>query len=555
MKKISITFLLAALVGISGVYAQSLQDGINDVYARRYQSAKSTFEKLLASNPNNIDATYWLGQNYIEMNDVPGAKAVYEKALLASANAPLVIVGMGQVELLENKVSEARQRFEAAITMTRGKKGDDPVILNAVGRAITQTYNDKEKKGDINYAIEKLEAAALRDPKNPEIFLNLGNAYRKARPGEGGGKAFETYKRGIEANPNFAVNYYRIAQLFYSQRNWELYEQYLNEATSHDAKFAPAYYDLSYYKMGRMDFAAAEANAKKYTDNSDPNPNNDYLRASILYFQKSYDQSIDLAKSILTKAGDKADPTTYKLLAYDYVEKKDTQTARQYIDQYFTKEKPEEIVALDYKLKADIYSAIPGQEDVVLQSYLDGIKADTVLQNKLDLLKKGTTFFGTRKQYDKEAVLQDQILALKPNLTINDYFAAGISNYRAKSYAKSYDIFKVVSEKYPDQNFGWEWMYNNASLIDTVKKDSIAVPAALKWVEFARKDSVKYATQLYNTSYFLAAYYLDKGDKTKAIEYLKLMKSATTDPAKQENVQQNIDRLTKSGSGTKPGAK
>ena len=53
---------------------------------------------------------------------------------------------MGQVELKENKLSEARQRFEAAITMTRGKKGDDPVILNAVGRAITNTYNTKKRK-------------------------------------------------------------------------------------------------------------------------------------------------------------------------------------------------------------------------------------------------------------------------------------------------------------------------------------------------------------------------------------------------------------------------
>ena len=81
---------------------------------------------------------------------------------------------MGHVELHENKLSEARQRFETAITMTRGKKGDDPVILNAVGRAITNSYNVKEKKGgDINYAVEKLKAAADRDPKNAEIFVNL----------------------------------------------------------------------------------------------------------------------------------------------------------------------------------------------------------------------------------------------------------------------------------------------------------------------------------------------------------------------------------------------
>ena len=45
------------------------------------------------------------------MGDIAGAKNIYEKALLASANAPLVIVGMGQVELNEKKINEARQRW------------------------------------------------------------------------------------------------------------------------------------------------------------------------------------------------------------------------------------------------------------------------------------------------------------------------------------------------------------------------------------------------------------------------------------------------------------
>jgi predicted Zn-dependent protease len=123
MKKISITFLVTALLAFGGVaVGQSLQEGINDLYAERFKSAQSTFEKLVAANPNNIDAVYWLGQTFIEADNVPAAKDVYDKALLASANAPLVIVGRGQVDLIENKISEARQRFEAAITMTPRQK-------------------------------------------------------------------------------------------------------------------------------------------------------------------------------------------------------------------------------------------------------------------------------------------------------------------------------------------------------------------------------------------------------------------------------------------------
>lgn len=558
MKKLIVTFMLAMLAGVAGLKAQSLENGINDLYAQRYKSAKSTFEKLLSANPNNIDATYWLGQTYIQSGDPAGAKGVYDKALMASANAPLVIVGRGQVDLIENKVSEARQRFEAAITMTRGKKGDDPVILNAVGRAITNTYNDKDKKGDINYAIQQLEAAAARDPKNAEIFLNLGNAYRKARPGEGGGKAFENYKLANAANASFAVPSYRLAQLFYSQRNYSLYEEYLNEAIQKDPRFAPAYYDLYYLKLGKLDMNAAEGYAKKYMENSDPDPQNDYLRVQTLWAKKDFDGAIAGAKNIIAQAGAATKPRVYKLIADSYVQKKDTAAAKPFIDDYFAKVKStgsvdddDPVTSKDYGLKADIYSAIPGQEDVVIASYLEGIKADTVIDNKVALLKKGIAFFNGRKQYDKESELQELLLQTKPNLNINDYFGAGLANYRAKDYITSYNIFKTVSEKYPDQAFGWEWMYNNAILIDTVKKDSIALQAAQKLNEFSSKDSVKYAKQLGNSYYFLATYALDKGEKAKAIDYLKKMKAAEPDEAKKQSIQQNIDQLS-SAQTTRP---
>lgn len=546
MKKISVGFLVAGLFAVGAIKAQSLQDGVKDLYSERFKSAKATFEKLLSSNPNNIEATYWLGQTLITMGDTDGAKSVYSKALLSSANAPLVIVGMGQVELMENKMSEARQRFEAAITMSRGKKGDDPAILNAVGKAITNSYNVKEKKGgDINYAVEKLELASQRDAKNADILLNLGNAYRKAKPGEAGGPAFQSYMKATQVDPNFAPAYYRMAQLFNSQRNWDLYEKYLNDAITKDPRFAPAYYDLYYHKLLRLDFAGAEQFAKKFIESSDPDPENDYIRVQTLWAKKDFDGAIAGAKNIVAQVGPTVKPRVYKLIADSYLQKKDTAAAKEFVDLYFAKEKTDELTPLDYQMKASAYSVIPGQEAVVLESYKEGIKADTVLENKVDLLKKGAAFFASKKDYVNESQLQQLVLEIKPNLTINDYFAAGLANYRAKDYSKSYDIFKIVAEKYPEQEFGWEWMHNNAILLDTVKKDSIALPAAQHLFDFAQKDTLKYAKQISSSAYFLATYYLELGDRDKAIDYLKKMMWASKDPAVQESIQKNIDQLSK----------
>ena len=175
MTKITIIVLIAGLLGIPKVKAQSIQDGINHLYAERNKSAKETFEKLVATNPNNLDAVYWLGQTYIEMEDVKSARDLYSKTLQANGNAPLIMAGMGHVNLIDGKKDDARQMFETAINLSTGKKGADVSILNAIGRA-----NVDAKEGDVAYALDKLKMAAQKDPKNADVFLNLGDAYRKA---------------------------------------------------------------------------------------------------------------------------------------------------------------------------------------------------------------------------------------------------------------------------------------------------------------------------------------------------------------------------------------
>ena len=101
MKKSAIVLFFAAFLSITAL-AQNVQEGVSHLYAERYGSAKSVFEKLLASNPNNIEATYWLGQTYLAQDDIAGAKGIYDKALAANGNAPLILVGTGHVELLQN---------------------------------------------------------------------------------------------------------------------------------------------------------------------------------------------------------------------------------------------------------------------------------------------------------------------------------------------------------------------------------------------------------------------------------------------------------------------
>ena len=76
----------------------------------------------------------------------------------ANPNAPLLIVGMGEIDLMEGKKEDARQKFETAISIP--KKRELPEILTAVGRANVDT-----KAGDQVYAIDKLNQAADKRQK------------------------------------------------------------------------------------------------------------------------------------------------------------------------------------------------------------------------------------------------------------------------------------------------------------------------------------------------------------------------------------------------------
>src|ERR1700744_3712790 len=91
--------LLVTIVYGSALFAQSLEDGKKMFFYERYQSAKTIFSKLVAANANNADAIYWLGQSEIQLDDVASAKTLYQNALLASANSPILLAGIGHIEL------------------------------------------------------------------------------------------------------------------------------------------------------------------------------------------------------------------------------------------------------------------------------------------------------------------------------------------------------------------------------------------------------------------------------------------------------------------------
>jgi tetratricopeptide (TPR) repeat protein len=548
MKKTFITFISILVLAVTGLKAQSLQDGIDNLYADRYQLAIDIFDKLLAVNPNNIEAIYWKGQTYFDMDDNQAARSLYEKAIQTYGNAPLLLVGLGHADLLDRKLAQARQKFETALTDSRGKKGNDPVIATAIGRA-----NVDAKKGDYKWAEELLAEAADSYRKNPpaETLLQLGNAYRKAGEGSGGGKAYETYKKALEIYPNFAVASVRLAKLFESQKNYDLVVQNLNDALKRDPKFTPAYYELFYYYFFTKKYDEAESNLKKYIDSKLPERdiNDESYWAQLCWAKGDYDCAITKDEKVVAELGLKAKPRVFKLLADAYYQKGDYANAKKNIDLYFIREKPDDFISFDYKLKADIMAKSGASDEEVYQNYIKGAELDTVLKSKIDFLKQGVQFFKDLKNREYEARMIQKIIDVKPDPTINDYFDLAIAYYFNKDYFDSRNTALLMIKKYPDEVYGYEWAYNNSIALatDTTKKipqDSIGLPDALNLYQFSSKDTTKFKKQYINAVKYLAAYYINEAkDKEKSLEFFGKWQAA--DPENAESIQQFIDQIKK----------
>ena len=558
MKKTSITLMVAGFISITNLMAQTIQEGINHLYADRDISAKAVFDKLIAANPNNLDAIYWLGQTYIEMDDIKSAGDLYNKALATNGNAPLILVGRGQVDLAENKANEARQRFEAAITASKSKKGDDPNVLNAIGRA-----NIREKAGDIAYAIEKLKIAADRDPKNPDIFLNLGDAYRKTHDG---GLAVTNYDKAIAVSPTFARAEFRKAKIYETQKNWEVYLDNLNKTLTMDPRFAPAYYDLYYYNLYRAKYDQADGFAKKYIENSDADVQTNYLRAQSLWANKDYDGAIGILKDIVSKAGDKTKPRTYKLLAYSYADKGDTASAKEYIDQYFAKATEEEIIAQDWITKGAIYGAITKDDNIVLQSIKKALSLDTVYNSRWGLLQESFDAAKAKNNKSLQAALGLLMYETRKVPYHYDLFSSGLAYYQVGNYTKADSVFNMYNTNYPDSIHGHYWGgLTNLALDTSMTQEpylSNMVTQFKKTLEIASTDKDRYKTQGVRSSIYLAGIYNNtKKDRDSALYFVS--KGLEIDPTNPNllGFQQALQKKpapakssNKSNNGSKPSA-
>ncbi len=136
-----------------------------------YSKKAATYEKRLASDPNNLAALLNAGQAYMNWG--------YGVSYSAATDA--------EKSYVNDVLKKAIEYFDRYLALNDSKSVK-------VDRALCKYYT-----GDSNTAIQELEALSKEDPSFPLVWANLGMLYQMQGESE---KANDAYQKAAETDPN-----------------------------------------------------------------------------------------------------------------------------------------------------------------------------------------------------------------------------------------------------------------------------------------------------------------------------------------------------------------
>jgi tetratricopeptide (TPR) repeat protein len=511
---------MAAMCCMLVVNAQSVADGIKYIAYQKSKSAVDVFSKNYNSNSKNPEAVYWYGQALLANEDIAAAKAVYQKALQEGVNDPWIWIGAGHVELLEGgDINAAKQKFEQAITATTGTKGKnkgkaDPAILTAIGRA---NADGGSKFGDANYGIEKLKLAGELDNVSANIYIYMGICYRKLG-GEMGGEAVKAFTEASTRDPKNPIGFHFIGQIYASQSNKDLMDEFYGKAIGADIDYPPVYLDwFRYYQDKNVNIA--KDYIEKYVTIADKDCKTDYFYTNYLFRAGKYQESLEK-----TKAMDAGDCKTFVMLpvlyAFNYDRLGDSLQAKTYLEKFFAIAPLDKIEPIHYELAVKVFSKFPGSE-MVAASYLQkAIENDTTKANKLSYMKQAADMFGKAKMYGEQVKWLTKYNDLKGTMGEYDHYLITSSAYSGMDYVATMTYAQKYIVAFSEKPQGYVFNVKAAKALDTTTTPGILVEALLFNNKYLSLDTVKNNKTIASNYYTIMIHYADRmKDYVTALEY------------------------------------
>lgn len=509
MKKILFASVMVLMMG--GLWAQSTADARKLLYYERYDGAAHQLEALLKADSNNSEAWWLLTQAYLHRHQLQQIKDSLQHMPVSLREQSFALCAKGQILLEQHQKDSAALYFNKVLAITREK---DPVILSAIAQA-----HEAADSGDAQYAVELLNKAIKREKHNPELYVELGDAYRKL--GDGGG-SYQAYQEALAENGKYAKALYKTGKIFVTQNSPEQYLRYFSAAIAADSLYAPAWYELYYYYYFR-DVKKAMNNLQHYIAASDPGIRNEYLITDLLYASRKYQEAIQKAQQLIDQLGGTSEPRLYKLIAYSCKELGDSAKALNFMQQYFSRQSDSGFVVKDFETMGQIYDML-NRPDSAVAYY---VKAGNLEKDSIErrvYAKKIAGLYKKQEDYSDQASWLGKYCQGNSKATNLDLFNWGLACYMAKEYPMADSVFGMYETKYPEQDFGYYWRARSDAAIDTAMKTGMAIPHYQKLIEIVGKDTANRTNRkhLIESYGYIAAYKANmEKDYAGSIDYFE----------------------------------
>ncbi|GGD59899.1 hypothetical protein GCM10011514_24840 [Emticicia aquatilis] len=543
--------------------AQTVQDGLRNLDAERYNAAETIFKQLASTAPS-AENYYYLGYFYLNLQDEEGkvssadlekAKDAFTKgtALDAKKPDPLNRVGLATVKLLSGDRAGAKADFDLIKKDTKNKNAD---VIFRIGEA----YSLSAKVNDPAEAVTNIQAALdLQKVKNnPDYYIAMAKAYLIKNDG---GAAMTALENAANMGQKLAKIKTLMGRVWYQGKQYQKAEGFFNEAIAADPEYAPAYYYLSllYTTFGK--FNKAKENALLALKKSEATAAEKLRYIKLAFASKDYDGALSVLNEIFDA---EKDPIKYRLKGYIQTEKGECAEAVKNITEFLNKAEKERHLASDWGMLGRAYACIKDDANKKLNDSLSIINMDIAIE------KGDSTFdyngaiinnYKAAKNWPKVAErLEKYISTSKKGGNATDYYNLADAYMRSRNFIKADTVYSKAIELYKDT---WMFPYiqkaraKQYALGNTVDSTFSAAPLYEKYITVST-DAMK--ADVKNAKYFSEAYgylgykaLLVEKNPAKATEYMNFALKYDPTNTKAQQVLQSINGgTTPPAGGTTP---
>ncbi len=523
------------LWGFVVVWAQELQEIEKALFNQDLEKARNLIQQRLTQNPKDAYAYYLWGRSYVveALEVLQGEEAdtqlalqllqsAEEKFRLGIRKSPKLAynyAGLGWVAILRDNLQtdkndrtyydQAKSHFQKALEYARN---DVKLLLT-----IADAYHQSKRLEAVEQATPLLTRARERDKNNPEVFIRLGDNWKRQFVPD---LAIQHYKEALKLDPSNVEAHYALGKLYLRQKKYNEAAKEFAEAIKLDPNFAPAYPELGelFYKIKR--YKDAKAYYEKYVQLR-PNDLRAKVRyAKFLYLSQDYKNAVKTIQEVLK---DTTSLVLQRLLGYSLYEVGQYEQAKAAMDKFFQQAPERRIIGKDYFYYAKILHALNDLEGAE-KYYKKALEKEP--ENR-DYWITLADFYRKNKRYADAVPCYQKALQIKGDL--KTYFIAGRCCAAIDSLHQADSIFAIITEKWPTWLQGYLERARIHAKWDPETEKGLAKPFYEKVVELGLKDSVKYKKQLKEAYTYLGYYYYNaEKDYEKALEYYK--KLAAIDP-------------------------